>query len=250
MVMPLARGLRVLTAFRPGCTWMGTTELADDTGLPRPTVTRLLQSLVALGFVRHDPARRKYGLAAAALSLGYAAVADAAIHDIAGAEMAKLAGATDTCVLLGTRNRLDMIVLETRVSTQAVLDIKFPPGARMSMATSLMGWALLAGLPPAERIYLEQHMEREAGPKWPVVRRQMTEKVAQVQELGFCMLHGEWKPALACVAAPMKVCGRPPMVLACVGRTARMARARVELTLGPQLVTAAKMLADRLARAA
>ena len=44
------------------------------------------------------------------LSLGYAAVADAAIHDLPGLEMSKLAHATDTCVLLGTRNRLDQTI--------------------------------------------------------------------------------------------------------------------------------------------
>lgn len=247
MVTPLARGLSVLATFRPDRVWMGNTEIALETGLPAPTVTRLLQSLVALGYLRHDEARRKYRLAAASLSLGYAAIVNARIQRIAGTEMAKLAEATNTYVLLGTRDRLDVIVLETRVSSQSVLDLRLPPGTRMQIASSLMGSALLAALPQLERSYLQSSAERRAGRKWPGLRRQMAEKISQVHELGFCMLLGEWEPELACVAAPVHIPEHPPLVLACVGRTARMARARVERELGPQLVAVARTLEGRLA---
>lgn len=247
MVTPLARGLSVTATFRPDQVWMGNTEIALETGLPAPTVTRLLQSLVALGYLRHDKAHRKYRLAAASLSLGYAAIVNACTQRIAGAEMAKLAEATNTYVLLGTRDRLDVIVLETRVSSQSVLDLRLPPGTRMRIASSLMGSALLAALPQLERSYLQDSVERKAGRKWPALRRQMAQKISQVHELGFCMLLGEWEPELACVAAPVHIPEHPPLVLACVGRAARMARSRVERELGPQLVAVARTLEERLA---
>ncbi|AQV98358.1 IclR family transcriptional regulator [Cupriavidus necator] len=246
-VMPLARGLAVLAAFGPDQAWLGNQEISHETGIPAPTVSRLLQSLVALGYLRHDEVRRKYRLAAASLSLGYAAIADPGVQREASVEMRKFAEATDTYVVLGTRDRLDVIVLDSRVGSQAVLDLRLTPGTRLHIASSLMGSALLAAIPELERCYLQGNVERKAGREWPTLRRRMAEKISQVHEFGFCMSLGEWEPELASVAVPVCVPDQPPLVLACIGRTARMARARVERELGPRLVAAAQLLQDRLA---
>ena len=63
-VMPLARALSILSAFTPQEPWLGNQEIALETGIPAPTVSRMLRSLVALGYLRHAPERRKYRLAA------------------------------------------------------------------------------------------------------------------------------------------------------------------------------------------
>ena len=59
MVSPFARALSVLEAWTPEDTWLGNLELAQRTGLPTSTVTRMVQSLVQLGYLRHAPAERK-----------------------------------------------------------------------------------------------------------------------------------------------------------------------------------------------
>jgi DNA-binding IclR family transcriptional regulator len=247
MVTPLARGLSILAVFGPGKAWLGNLAIALETGIPAPSVLRLLRSLVALGYLHHDEESRKYSLAPAALALGYAAIADPDILRFASVEMRKFAEATDTYLLLGTRDRLDVIVLDTQVGSRAVLDLRLLPGMRMQIAYSLMGWALLAVLPEEERRYLQSQVERKAGNAWPSsIRRRMSEKIAQVHELGFCMLHGEWEPELACVATPVSIPDRPPLVLGCVGRTARMAQTRIELELGPRLVATAQLLQTHL----
>lgn len=244
-VMPLARGLAVLSAFRPEQPWLGNQDISLETGIPAPTVTRLLQSLVALGYLHHDEVRRKYRLAAAALALGYAAIADPAVQREASIEMARFAEATDTCVVLGTRDRLDVIVLESRVGSQAVLDLRLTPGTRLHIASSLMGSALLAALPELERCYLQGNVERKAGRDWPALRRRMAEKISQVRELGFCTSLGEWEPGLAAIAVPVCVPEQPPLVLAGIGRVARMARVRVDRELGPRLLAMAQGLEER-----
>ncbi|TDG21317.1 IclR family transcriptional regulator [Paraburkholderia silviterrae] len=247
MVMPLARGLSILSAFAPGRMWLTNQEIAQATGIPAPSALRLLRSLVALGYLHHDTSSRKYALAPAALALGYAAVADPDVLRLASEEMRKFAEATDTYVLLGTRDRLDIIVLDTQRGSRAVLDLRLLPGVRMQIAYSLMGWALLAVLPEEERRYLQGQVEGKAGGAWPPsIRRRMSEKIAQVHELGFGMLHGDWEPELACVATPVSIPGRPPLVLGCVGRTARMAQVRMEMELGPRLVATAQVLQERL----
>ena len=247
LVTPLARGLSILSAFSPDKASLGNQEIAEATGIPAPTVVRLLRSLVALGYLHRDEKNKLYSLASASLALGYAAIADPEMLRLASIEMRKFAEATDTYVLLGTRDRLDVVLLETQVGRRALLALRLSPGMHVPIAYSMMGWALLAALPEDERHYLRNHVERHAGDTWPpAIRHRMSEKIKQVQALGYCMLHGEWEPELTCVATPVTTPGRPPLVLCCVGRTAQVAQASVERELGARLVACAHVLQERL----
>ncbi|WP_322092185.1 helix-turn-helix domain-containing protein [Paraburkholderia bannensis] len=78
MVVPLARGLAILCVFGRGRAWLGNLDIALETGIPAPTVSRLIHSLLVLGYVQQDESTRMYALAPAALALGYAAIADVA----------------------------------------------------------------------------------------------------------------------------------------------------------------------------
>lgn len=49
----LARGLSVLRAFRPSNDGLGNAEIAERTGLPRSTVSRLTFTLQTLGYLTH-----------------------------------------------------------------------------------------------------------------------------------------------------------------------------------------------------
>ncbi|AGW93895.1 IclR family transcriptional regulator [Cupriavidus sp. DF5525] len=241
-VVPLARGLAVLSAFSAAQPWMGNHEIAVETGLPAPTVSRMVHSLAALGYLRYDETQRKYRLAAAALTLGYAAVAGDGVQHAARVEMQRFADASDTHVILGTRDRLDVIVNESQAGKNVQLDTHLATGIRVPIASSPMGWALLAALPEQERFYLQSNVERKSGRDWPALRRQMAEGMSQLHEFGFCMSFCGRE--LASVAVPVRVPGHPSVVLACVGRS--MNRARVERELGPRLAATAHALEERL----
>ncbi|WP_332451535.1 IclR family transcriptional regulator [Burkholderia ubonensis] len=119
---PLARGLAILCAFGPDKGWLGNREIALETGIPAPTVSRLLQSLVALGYLHHDDSSRKYALAPAALSLGYAAVADPGIQQAAGDAMRTLADASDTGAPLGRRDHVDVLAPDSATAAGTTRD--------------------------------------------------------------------------------------------------------------------------------
>src|SRR3954467_144941 len=65
----LERGLEILKAFRPGAGVMGNGDIAERTGLPRSTVSRLTQTLMNAGMLDYDRSKRAYRLGAANLSL-------------------------------------------------------------------------------------------------------------------------------------------------------------------------------------
>ena len=71
-VEALARGLDVLACFDDRHPRMSLTEIAEATGLARPTARRLLLTLAELGFVRLDEGR--FTLTPKVLTLGLAYV--------------------------------------------------------------------------------------------------------------------------------------------------------------------------------
>lgn len=247
MVTPLARGLAVLAAFSAEQIWMGNKQIALDTGLPPSTVSRMLRSLTTLGYLHHDEAQRKYRLAATALGLGYAAIADGDLQRVAGPEMRRLAESTDTYVTLSMRDRLNLVVIDSYLGSQAMLSLDMTPGTRMSIACSVAGAALLAALPELERSYLQTRLQNKADREWPAQRRRIAEKISQVHELGFAMSPGEWVPELSSASTPIIIPERPPWVLSCTGLTARIPRVRLEREIGPRLVATAQLLQQKLA---
>ncbi|KAF1039986.1 MAG: HTH-type transcriptional regulator TsaQ1/TsaQ2 [Burkholderia lata] len=242
MMTPLARGLSILSAFDGRTPSLSNLDIAHATGLPAPTVLRLSRSLVTLGYLNHDEATRRYSLAPGSLALGYAAISDADIQRVASAEMRKFAEETHTLVLLGARDRLEVIVLDAQRSSEAIFDLQLTAGMRVQIAYSLMGWTLMAVLPEAERAYLHRKVERRAGQLWAPIRQRMLEKIDQVRDLGFATLHGHWEPEIAGVAAPILLPGRPPVVLACVSRAGAQSKVQVERELGQRLAALARTL--------
>lgn len=243
-VEPLARALAILSVFTTQDTWLGNGELATRTGLPAPTLSRLLRTLLATGYLHHSPERRKYRLAAGVMALGYAAIAHSDVQSLARPTMQQLADESRTCVTLVSRDRLDVVVIESCHGDAASLRLNLGVGARLALANSPIGWALLGGLPDVERYYLLDGIERRFPREWSYLRRRFGDAYFQVQQRGFCMALGEPAPEFCILAAPLMLAGETPMALACIGAAAGISRARVERELGPRLVAAAQRLQD------
>ena len=247
MVTPFARAMELLWAFTPQDRWLGNRELAQRTGLPPSTVSRIAQTLVLLGYLHHAHVERKYRLAPSVLALGYGAIANSGVQRAARTQMQSLADQHRLHVNLSSRDRLDLIVLESCTGAGAPLALNLHAGVRVGIASSPMGWALLAALPELERYYLMENVERRMPREWPRLRRRSSEAIAQVHQLGFCTSLGEWDAELGIVAAPLVVEDHAPMVMACVGSSAQMTRARVEREVGPRLLAAVSTVQSKVA---
>lgn len=239
MVTPFARALALLGAYTPQDRWLGNRELAVRTGMPASTVSRIAQSLVTLGYLQHDPVERKYRLSAPVLALGYAAIANSDLQRAARAHLQAYADLQHVHVNLSARDRLELIVLESCTGADSPLALNLHVGARVGIASSPMGWTLLAALPELERYYLMENVERRSPREWPRLRRRLGEAIAQVYELGYCTSVGEWDRDLGIIAAPVVVEGQAPLVIACVGAASQFTSARVRRELGPRLLATA-----------
>lgn len=235
-VVALARGLEVLRAFTPSEGLLGNQEIATRTGLPKATVSRLTYTLMQLGYLSHFARLGKYQLAPAALSLGYSALANMRLREIARPFMQELADYSHASVALGSRDRLSLVYIENCRSESGVT-LRLDVGARIPIATTAMGRALFAALPGCEREFLLGHIARNVGSRWPRVRAGLEQAVKDLARRGFTLSHGDWQPDVSAVGVPLVAAdGSGVFAFNCGAPAYQITRERLEQDIGPRLV--------------
>jgi DNA-binding IclR family transcriptional regulator len=235
-ITALARGLEVLRAFTPSESLLGNGEIAERTGLPKPTVSRLTYTLTKLGYLAHVERLAKYQLAPAALALGYTALANIRIRQLARTLMQELADYAGAVVALGTRDRLDLIYLELARSKHGAM-LRLSQGSRLPIATTAMGRALIAGMPEAERTWLLGYIKRQEGKNWPKVKSGIERSIRDFEARGFVLSLGDWERDINAVGVPLTAPdGSGVYAFNCGAPGFQFTRERLESDIGPRLV--------------
>jgi DNA-binding IclR family transcriptional regulator len=239
-VVALARGLEILRAFSPSEGLLGNQELVARTGLPKATVSRLTHTLTRLGYLAHIERLEKYQLAPAALSIGYSALANMRIRQIARPYMQELADYAAASVALGSRDRQNLIYVEHCRGKDGIM-LRLDLGSRIPLATTAMGRALLAALPAKEREYLMSHIARKEGERWPRVRTGIERAIRDLATKGFTTSIGEWEPDIAGVGVPLVLAdGSGVFSFNCGAPAFQLTQERLESDIGPRLVHAVR----------
>lgn len=235
-VTALARGLELLRAFTPRRPLLGNQELAEATGLPRPTVSRLTHTLVRLGYLTYSERLAKYALGTGVLSLGYTVLSNMGVREVARPLMQQLADHAQAAVSLGSRDRLSMVYVEHSRSRSAVT-LRLDVGSRIPLATTAMGRALLAALPDGERRYLMDHLARHDRAGWPKLRKGIEQAIAHYEAHGFTLSAGDWDPDVNAVGVPLvPPDGGPILAFNCGAPAFLLPRERLASDVGPRLV--------------
>jgi DNA-binding IclR family transcriptional regulator len=235
-VIALARGLEVLRVFTPSDGLLGNQEISARTGLPKATVTRLTYTLTLLGYLSHIERLGKYQLAPAALALGYSTLANMRIRQIARPHMQALANYSGGSVALGSRDRLNLLYVEHCRAKSTVM-LRLDVGARIPIATTAMGRALIAAVPEKEREFLMRHIAKREGKAWPKVRAGLERAVKDLAARGFTLSVGDWQRDVAAVGAVlMPSDGSGLFAFNCGAPAFHFSRTRLESDIGPRLV--------------
>jgi DNA-binding IclR family transcriptional regulator len=235
-VIALARGLEVLRVFTPSDGLLGNQEISARTGLPKATVTRLTYTLTLLGYLSHIERLGKYQLAPAALALGYSTLANMRIRQIARPHMQALANYSGGSVALGSRDRLNLLYVEHCRAKSTVM-LRLDVGARIPIATTAMGRALIAAVPEKEREFLMRHIAKREGKAWPKVRAGLDRAVKDLAARGFTLSVGDWQRDVAAVGAVlMPPDGSGLFAFNCGAPAFHFSRTRLESDIGPRLV--------------
>ena len=236
-VSAVTRAFSILRCFEFGEQHLGNQDIAQHTGLPKPTVSRMTYTLSALGYLEYSPQLEKYALGPAILSLSHVYMKSNDIVSIARPLMRELAEYTQAAVMLGTSDGRRMIVLEV-CQGDATFHLKLEPGAPVPHGSSALGRADLAARP---KIYFDQYMaelEQDCEPRiWPKIRAGIVRACQDYESYGFCFSLGDWNPDVFAVGAPLVSADRSRILaLSCSGRISVMNRDKLIHDFGPKLV--------------
>ncbi|MGK2905063.1 MAG: IclR family transcriptional regulator [Desulfuromonadales bacterium] len=248
-VTALARGLEVLRCFKPRDRHLGNQDIAERTGLPKPTVSRLTYTLTRMGYLYHDEKLGKYQLGAGVLSLGFSLLSNMDVLKIARPLMQELANYSHTVVSVATRDRLGMIYLDGRHSTEATVSLRREPGTRMPIATTAMGRAMLCGLPDDERGKLMENICQKDPANWPKHKAGIEQALRDYQERGFCLSIGDWRSDVNAVGVPMlPIAGCRMLTFNCAAPSFVLRQHMLEDDIGPRLINLVRTIESEAAR--
>lgn len=246
--MALARGLELLRCFTPLHPRLSNGELAERSGLPKSTVSRLTGTLVDLGYLRQDG--RAYRVGPAVLGLGYAALSHLKVKELLAPHMKALADATQTMVSLATRDRLRMIYLENCRGGNNVT-LRVGVGTHLPMETTSIGRAYLAALPESERDALLAQLAERVGSGWPTVEAAIRREIERHGRDGYCLSLGDWrKDTHAAAVALATPPGGDLVVMSISGPAFAVTARQLEEELAPRLVALARHAEGLLAESA
>lgn len=235
-VIALSRGLDVLRAFHPKDGLLGNQEIAARTNLPKPTISRLTYTLTKLGYLAQVTRFDKYQLAPPAMAIGYAALANLGIRDLAEEHMRKLAQETGGDVAVGARDRTSMIYFAQSRGNSSV-SVGLDVGARIPIATTAIGRAYLFALPDSERAELMDRIREKAGTRWPGVKAGIERAGENLAKHGFAISAGDWVEDVHAVGAALKLNdGTGPYAFSCGAPAFKFNEDKLHHDIGPRLV--------------
>lgn len=232
----LARGLQILLCFTPATPRLANRDLIAQTGLDKATVSRLVFTLVELGYLRRLDPRGPYQLGTAVLALGYPLLAAMRLRQLARPPMKLLADAVGGTVSMAIRDR-DRIVY---VETVRAVDRRSPLvdiGLSLPLAATALGRAWLAAAPREEREAVLNRLRVQDPAMLRQHRAGIEQAAVQLRQHGFCVNPGILDPERIAVAVPMV---RPVqgelVVFNCTLLAEAGRRAELRRETGPRLV--------------
>ncbi len=238
----VARALAILNVFRADDRSLGNSELAERTGLTKPTVSRLAYTLARCGYLSFNPRYRVYELGPSALALGHIALSTIDVRQLARPLMKELARQADFNVGLGTRDQ-HMMVYTDACEGEALIGLRLFAGSRLPIVTSAMGRAYLAGLEQAEREALLAEIRPRHGDEWQGLVRAVEKAVLDVRNDGFCVSAGDWQKDIHGVAAPIRQPGGGPVYAINLGGPAYLLPEKaLRADLGPRIAEVARKI--------
>ena len=236
-VTALARGLEVLRCFGPDDQWLGHREIARRTGLPPSTVSRLAYTLKMLGCLKAGPTIGQYGLDAGVIALGFSMLGRYDIARIARPTMQALADEAGVQVALCVRHGLEAVYVGHCRALQARSVLGLDVGARLPLAPTAAGRALLAALEPAEQQRVMQQLQQAQRPEEELQGLQQALQAYAAE--GFTRSNEAWESGVSAVAVPLQLgAGLAPLALSC-GTASSTLDAPAMALLGQRLRAAA-----------
>jgi DNA-binding IclR family transcriptional regulator len=177
---------------------VGTNELARRTGINASTVSRLLATLAARGYVRHSEETGRYQLGPRLVQLGSAALAGLDLRELARPVLVALAAETGETATLSVPGEPDAITIDFVQSSSSVQSVARIGRPSVAHATATGKVALAYGAAELADGSLRAYTERTI-----TDRGALDTELARVREGGFAEALGEREDDLNAAAVPV-----------------------------------------------
>ena len=244
-VQSLERGLAVILAFSDKHARLTLGQLAELTGLSRPTVRRLVLTLERLGYVREEG--RAFELTPHVLSLGYAFTSSLNLTELAQPHMEEVTEVTGHTISMAALDGEEAVFL-LRVPSRRAMAHLLLTGTRLPAFASAIGRVLLSGLPAGEVEAFLRHARLTrltAHTETDPVR--LCEIVARVRGQGWEVVDQELEEGVRSFSAPIRATGG--RVVAALGMSVpagKVSISEIHQDYLPVVVKAAEMISTRL----
>ncbi len=246
VVSALDRGLALLQCFREGQRALGPTELARMTGIPRPTVTRLADTLVANRWLRAEPGGDRYMLGAGVVSLAQVFLSGLDVRGASRVPMQALAERTGGSVYLAVRDGMEMVLVEACRARSSMLAARLDVGSRVPLPNSALGRAYLGTVDPSTRARLLESLRLSRGSDWLALEAGLRRALEEHAAAGYCLSAGEFHREINSVSVAMTGPTGEVMSFNCGGPAFNFGEQRLRDEVAPALMEMAVAIASEI----
>ena len=202
-VEALAKGLRILSLFDEQHPSWRVSDLATVTGLPMPTVYRVVMTLASEGYLDHLPTG-DYRPGVRTLTLGTAALRSLDFVRIATPKLRDLGQRTGETVNLAVLNG-DRVLYLVRLRNSDLVTANIQVGSTLPAVHTSIGKLLLAHLSEAdlEARISDASFSANSGPNAKVSLAELRTELGPIRDQGWAMQDEELAYGLRSVAGPV-----------------------------------------------
>jgi IclR family acetate operon transcriptional repressor len=174
--------------------------LVEETGLPKPTLHRMLQQLEGAGLLARQADGRHYGTGVRLRRLAENLLLNATHHGARHAVLKHLVEELGESCNITALSGSEIVYLD-RVETPEPLRFYLRPGSRVPVHCSASGKMVLSQMSPGQRRKLLAHAPlQQYTPRTVTDLDALEEEFARIRRDGFALDDEEFLPGLVCVA--------------------------------------------------
>jgi len=203
-IKSLEKAFAILEAFSPENKKMGVSELSEIVGIPRPTVSRIIATLVKLGYIEQDLEERKYKLSLRVLSLANIVQRGLDLQKVAIPVLQRLRDKVKETVYIDVVDGDERVCIYSFSGTQAVRTF-VETGQRSPLHAGADSRLLLAFLTDDEiKSYIQRTGLKPLTSKTITDEDRLWEEIKKIRRTNMSVSAGEYNPGSACISVPVR----------------------------------------------
>lgn len=243
----LERGLDILALFTSDTPSLSLTQIVEILNINKSTAYRVLSTLEGLNYLERDPITRLYRPGLKVLQLGFTAISNLDVREVAHPFLVKLSQDLGETVSLAVLDGVYTVYVD-RVRNQAIVGVVLGVGSRLPAHCSSLGKVLLSDLPTDE---LERRLAQAEltsfAPNTISSQQDLISELSKVREQGYAIGDEELAVGLRAAAAPIRdINHRIVAAINATGATINISYERLNNEIIPALIETAHQISITL----